>query len=236
VDWSGRTVAFRLSAKTVVAAGKAIFRKGIKGQHDAPRTITLDGYAASHRGVRELKAVGLLPADTKLRSSKYLSNLIEQDHRGVKQRIAMMLGFKGLRDRDDHDCRHRIDASHPQGTIRTGTSGCSRSSCACSLECRPRGSKSGRHNTRHFQARDICTGTAFTRYLRMDITDPDYEILSGDRHVHHQCARYLPQRSRAPIFRCCTMFLSELRSAFLSTFPLNNRGKVAVKAMMRGFL
>jgi transposase-like protein len=27
----------------------------------------------------------LLPAETKLRSSKYLNNLIEQDHRGVKQ-------------------------------------------------------------------------------------------------------------------------------------------------------
>ena len=38
------------------------------------------------------------PADTTLRSSKYLNNMIEQDHRGVKQRIAMMLGFKGLRN------------------------------------------------------------------------------------------------------------------------------------------
>ena len=119
VDRAGRTVDFRLSAKRDVAAAKAFFRKAIKGQHDAPRTITLDGYAASHRAVRELKADGLLPAETKLRSSKYLNNLIEQDHRGVKQRIATMLGFKGLHDRGDYDRRHRIDASHPQGTIRT---------------------------------------------------------------------------------------------------------------------
>jgi hypothetical protein len=55
-------------------------------------------YAASHRAVRELKPDGSLPADTKLRSSRYLNNLIEQDHRGVKQRIAVMLGFKGLRN------------------------------------------------------------------------------------------------------------------------------------------
>jgi transposase-like protein len=47
--------------------------------------------------VRELKADGSLPSDAKLRSSKYLNNLIEQDHRGVKQRIAVMLGFKGFR-------------------------------------------------------------------------------------------------------------------------------------------
>ena len=96
VDRAGRTVDFRLSAKRDVAAAKAFFRKAIKGQHDVPRTITLDGYAASHRAVRELKADGLLPAETKLRSSKYLNNLIEQDHRGVNQRIATMLGFKGF--------------------------------------------------------------------------------------------------------------------------------------------
>src|SRR5258705_5247346 len=66
--------------------------------NNAARTITLDGYAASHRAVRELKADGWLPANTKLRSSKYLNNLIEQDHRGVKQRIAVMLGFKAFRN------------------------------------------------------------------------------------------------------------------------------------------
>jgi DDE domain len=39
-----------------------------------------------------------VPTDTKLRSSKYLNNLIEQDHRSVKQRIAVMLGFKQFRN------------------------------------------------------------------------------------------------------------------------------------------
>src|SRR5258708_418659 len=51
----------------------------IKTQDSAPQTITLDGYAASHRAVREMKTDGQLPADTKVRSSKYLNNLIEQD-------------------------------------------------------------------------------------------------------------------------------------------------------------
>lgn len=41
-----------------------------------------------------MKTDGVLPEDTKVRSSKYLNNLIEQDHRGVKQRIGPMLGFK----------------------------------------------------------------------------------------------------------------------------------------------
>ena len=94
VDRAGRTIDFRLSTKRDVTAAKAFFRKAIEGQQRAPQTITLDGYAASHRAVRELKADGSLPADTKLRSSKYLNNLIEQDHRSVKQRIAVMLGLK----------------------------------------------------------------------------------------------------------------------------------------------
>ena len=68
----------------------------IKNWQCAPQTITLVGYVASRRAVRELKADGSLPADTKLRSSKHPNNLIEQDHRGVKQRIAVMLGFKGF--------------------------------------------------------------------------------------------------------------------------------------------
>jgi hypothetical protein len=43
-------------------------------------TITLDGCAASHRAVREMKADGLLPRGTKVRSSKCQSNLAEQGH------------------------------------------------------------------------------------------------------------------------------------------------------------
>ena len=98
VDRAGRTVDFRLSTRRNVAAAKAFFRKAMKSQLCAPETITLDGYAASHRAVRELKADGSLPMDTKLRSSKYLNNLIEQDHRSVKQRIAVMLGLKQFRN------------------------------------------------------------------------------------------------------------------------------------------
>lgn len=38
-----------------------------------------------------------MPTETKLRSSKYLK-LIEQDHRGIKQRVTVMLGFKQFRN------------------------------------------------------------------------------------------------------------------------------------------
>jgi transposase-like protein len=48
------TVDFRLSPKRDVAAAKAFFRKAFRTQGRAPISVTLDGYAASHRAVREL--------------------------------------------------------------------------------------------------------------------------------------------------------------------------------------
>lgn len=96
VDKAGQTVDFRLSKRRDVDAAKAFFNKAIRHEGRPPRTITLDGYAASHRAVREMKNDGLLPRRTKLRSSKYLNNLIEQDHRGIKSRTNPMLGFKNF--------------------------------------------------------------------------------------------------------------------------------------------
>lgn len=96
VDKAGQTIDFRLSRTRDVAAAKAFFKKAIQHQGRPPQTITLDGYAASHRAVRELRDEGLLPRRMKLRSSKYLNNLIEQDHRGIKSRTRPMLGLKSF--------------------------------------------------------------------------------------------------------------------------------------------
>ena len=84
-----QTVDFRLSTRRDVAAAKAFFRKAITSQQRQLQTITLDGYASSHCAVRELKADGSLPKETKLRSSKYLKNLIEQDQRGGSSSVSL---------------------------------------------------------------------------------------------------------------------------------------------------
>jgi transposase-like protein len=96
VDKAGQTIDFRLSRTRDVAAAKAFFKKAVRQEGQPPQTITLDGYAASHRAVRELRDDGLLPRRLKLRSSKYLNNLIEQDHRGIKSRTRPMFGFKSF--------------------------------------------------------------------------------------------------------------------------------------------
>jgi transposase-like protein len=59
-----------------------------------------------------MKADQYLPAATTLRPSKYLNNLIEQDHRNIKSRVNAMLGFKRFRDAaitiSGVELRHRI--------------------------------------------------------------------------------------------------------------------------------
>jgi transposase-like protein len=93
VDKAGRTVDFFLSRNRDVNAAKTFLRSAMKNTRK-PTKITLDAYAASHRAVREMKETGELFKRVRVRSSQYLNNLIEQDHRRVKQRIRSMLGFK----------------------------------------------------------------------------------------------------------------------------------------------
>jgi putative transposase len=86
VDKQGLTVDFLLSERRDIAAAKLFFTQAIK-QHGPPQRITLDGYPATHAALSELKAEAVLPQQTMVRTSKYLNNLIEQDHRSVKQRV-----------------------------------------------------------------------------------------------------------------------------------------------------
>lgn len=97
VDKQGQTVDFLLSAHRDVAAAKRFFRQAV-AKHGTPERITLDGYPATHAAVAELRKDEVLSPETKIWTSKYLNNLVEQDHRRVKQRIYPMLGFKNFRN------------------------------------------------------------------------------------------------------------------------------------------
>jgi transposase-like protein len=98
VGKAGKTVDFLLRAKRDVAAAKAFFRRSFKSQGRLPQKITLDGYQALHRAAREFLEQHRGGARTTIRSSKYLNNLIEQDHRSVTLRVAPMLGLKRFRN------------------------------------------------------------------------------------------------------------------------------------------
>src|ERR1700761_4566688 len=97
VDKEGNTVDFLLRAKRDVDAAKAFFRRALQRQGQLPHKITLDGYQASHRGAAEALSQHPEGNQCKIRSSKYLNNLIEQDHRSIKLRLGPMLGLKHFR-------------------------------------------------------------------------------------------------------------------------------------------
>jgi transposase-like protein len=93
VDKVGRTVDFLLSERRDVAAAKRFFSEAMK-KHGTPRVITLDAYAASHRAITELQSMETIARRVGIRSCRYLNNVVEQDHRRIKQRVRPMLGFK----------------------------------------------------------------------------------------------------------------------------------------------
>jgi transposase-like protein len=93
VDKEGQTIDFFLSEHRDSVAAKRFLQEAIE-KRGVPQKIMLDGYAASHGAVAELQEEGILPAKLLVRTNRHLNNLIEQDHRRVKQRVRPMLGFK----------------------------------------------------------------------------------------------------------------------------------------------
>lgn len=94
VDSEGNTLDFMLSKKRDKKAAKRFFKKVLKAEHNQdPRVINVDKNIAYPPAVEELKEEKNLPKKTLLRQVKYLNNLIEQDHRGIKKLTRPMMGF-----------------------------------------------------------------------------------------------------------------------------------------------
>lgn len=97
VDSAGNTLDFMLRAKRDGKAAARFFRKVLKATHtQAPRVITVDKNAAYPVAMDRLKADEAITAETELRQSKYLNNIIEQDHRNIKRITRPMTGFKSF--------------------------------------------------------------------------------------------------------------------------------------------
>ena len=94
VDRAGHTVDFLLRAHRDLAAARCFFERAID-LHGVPEKITIDKSGANTAAI-----VGMCAAsgvDIEMRQSKYLNNLIEQDHRAIKRVVRPMLGFKSFR-------------------------------------------------------------------------------------------------------------------------------------------
>jgi transposase-like protein len=92
-----RTVDFLLRPDRGIAAAQAFFRKTVAtNQNRLPRKVTLDGNVPSHLALRLLRWENPMWKYVKVRSCKYLNNIVEQDHRAIKRRCASMKGFKSF--------------------------------------------------------------------------------------------------------------------------------------------
>ena len=75
-------------------SAKRFFSKALAAPHwSTPRVITVDKNAAYPKAFKELKAEDLMLDACELRQSKYLNNLIEQDHRFMKRLVKLGMGF-----------------------------------------------------------------------------------------------------------------------------------------------
>lgn len=96
VDTAWQTVDFLLTARREAAAALRFFRKIIR-HHGEPEVVTIYKSGANTAALATLNAGKPEEETITIRQSKYLNNLIEQDHRNIKRRIWPMLGFKSFR-------------------------------------------------------------------------------------------------------------------------------------------
>ena len=94
VDRAGATIDFVLRAHRDLAAARRFFERAIE-LHGVPETITIDKSGANTAAIEGIRADS--GADIQLRQSKYLNNIVEQDHRAIKRLVRPMLGFKSFR-------------------------------------------------------------------------------------------------------------------------------------------
>ncbi len=93
VDKYGQTIDFLLTEHRDKAAALRFLTQAIR-RHGVPETITIDGSEANEAAIKsynEEHGTHII-----IRQVKYLNNMVEQDHRGVKRVTRPMLGFKSF--------------------------------------------------------------------------------------------------------------------------------------------
>ena len=93
VDKQGQTIDFLLTEQRDEQAAKRFLIKAIR-RHGVPEKITIDGSAANEAAIKSYNEEH--GTTIVIRKIKYLNNIVEQDHRGVKRITRPMLGFKSF--------------------------------------------------------------------------------------------------------------------------------------------
>jgi Transposase and inactivated derivatives len=93
IDSNGDTLEMWLRNHRDTISTKAFMKRLIR-EYGQPRTIVTDKYAPSLKAINELKEEGLLNQSVNHWKSKYLNNILEQDHRQIKSRLPYMNNFQ----------------------------------------------------------------------------------------------------------------------------------------------
>ena len=93
VDKEGNTIDFLLTKKRDTKAAKRFLIKAI-GSNGLPEKITIDKSGANKAAIEEYNREN--ETSIEIRQIKYLNNIVEQDHRGIKRITKHMLGFKSF--------------------------------------------------------------------------------------------------------------------------------------------
>jgi transposase-like protein len=95
VDRYGKSVDSLLCASRGREAAQAFFGAAVNRVESGwPSKINVDGHAATHLALRLLRQEDSRWQSVRVRSNRYLNNVIEQDHRAIKRRCASMLALK----------------------------------------------------------------------------------------------------------------------------------------------
>jgi putative transposase len=93
VDKEGQTIDFLLTPLRNRDAAEAFLRKAIRS-HGLPEKITIDQSGSNTAAIKHYNKIHKTAII--IRHSKYLNNIVEQDHRAVKRVVRPILGFKSF--------------------------------------------------------------------------------------------------------------------------------------------
>jgi putative transposase len=93
VDKCGQTIDFLLTEQRDTEAALKFLKKAIR-RNGLPETITIDGSTANDAAIKRYNQEH--GTAIVIRQVKYLNNIVEQDHRGIKRVTGPMLGFKSF--------------------------------------------------------------------------------------------------------------------------------------------